>query len=194
MLLVLGMVSGSSVLAIANDGKGLNIIRVEYSDFINNKVYYSQLVNDGYTLIINVGEENAEKEQARIDALAAQADNGIDTLKPNLERGANIPNSTWNIAKKGMYSFRGEASHGSSTYTANQFYGVTSYNISVYNAVSGELTVQVFDAVDDDYADFSFTVKSGETVITGLSNKKTSDRFYLCFLGYANFSGYVEEK
>lgn len=79
-------------------------------------------------------------------------------------------------------------------YTNYKFWGVSDYVISVHNYYSGAMNVHVYDASDDDYADFSFEVPGFTTIVTRKHMGSTSDQLYLYFFGgQLNFDGYIDE-
>lgn len=162
------------------------VLDLEYMDYINNQAYYDALVMDeGYTLYVQVGEEYKEQEKERL-AQNAEADS---ELLPPLTRGVDVPTSVYNLSTtKSKYTFRGTGP----VHTNYMFSGQTLYKISVYNSNSGNLTVQVYNAaISKDYADYSFEVPGGTTVVSRENTESSTDNVYLFFIQNMSFNGYI---
>lgn len=97
-------------------------------EFYNNQQYYKDLAkNKGLTIIIDVGEEYADLESARIANEAAQNNQLVPVVQP---RTGDIPTSEWNILQQGKKDFRGTATN-TICYTSFKYWGCTSYEEDV---------------------------------------------------------------
>ena len=92
-------------------------LHLEYMEFYDNQDYYKNLArNQGYRLVISVGPEFEELEEARI-----RADNSeFDGLVPaQISRGVDVPTRKHNVAKK-EYKISGRAVQ-STLYTEKKY-------------------------------------------------------------------------
>lgn len=164
--------------------KNPNELQVEYMEFYNNQQYYKDLAkNKGLTIIIDVGEEYADLESARIANEAAQNNQLVPVVQP---RTGDIPTSEWNILQQGKKDFRGTATN-TICYTSFKYWGCTSYEVSVYNSNPYKsLSYKYYGTGDTS----TYTLDSGKAVIRYIP-LNPSTRFYLGFYAPAEFSGYV---
>ena len=165
-------------------------LELEYMEFYNNQEYYKALArNEGYTLIISVGEEYEALETARLKAEAQE----IDELIPgNKTRGTTVPTSKYNVAKK-QYTISGHSVQ-STLYTQKKVYGAINYEMSIHNkysATSG-LTLKVTTDGFIQSGDMYFFVDPGKTVLKYGSTHHTSDLVYLAFRAPVSVDGYIK--
>lgn len=100
-------------------------LHVEYMEFYNNQQYYKDLAkNEGYTIIINVGEEYADLENERIANEAVQID---ELVSEKQTRYGTPPTQPWNVLTQGTKGFSGTATN-SICYTKFLYCGCTSYD------------------------------------------------------------------
>ena len=157
---------------------------VEYMEFYNNQQYYKDLAkNEGYTIIINVGEEYADLENERIASEAIQID---ELVSGKQARDGSIPTREWDILNQGTKGFSGTATN-STCYTEYEYYGCTAYEVSIYNSSSHNMLYYIFYNTGNNS---TYSLSAGTSVIKYVPlNPET--RFYLGFDAPGQVTGYV---
>lgn len=159
-------------------------LHLDYLEFYENQEYYDNLARtEGYRLVINVGEEYAALEEARI----ASESGSIHDLISTTTRGANVPTQGWNIANKGPYSFKGTAQF-QPIYTDVYVTGYTSYKVTAYNKSNARTPAQAW-GVSGGFEPFSCPAHS--TVIEYFVPVSSSSHFYLKFFPYVDVTGTI---
>ena len=159
-------------------------LHLDYLEFYENQDYYNNLARtEGYRLVVYVGEEYAELEEARI----ASESESVHTLIPVTTRGLSIPSKGWNIANKGPYSFKGIAQH-QPLYTDCYITGYTSYKVTAYNGSNAKTSAQAW-GVRVGFEPFSCPARS--TVIEYFVPTSSSSHFYLKFFPYVDIKGTI---
>lgn len=160
---------------------------LDYPEFYANQQYYKDLARtENYRLIIHVGEEYAELEEARI----AEESTTVNQLVENPKtRGANPPTREWNILDNGTYNFEGIADY-SPVYTNYYITGWTSYEVSVYNNWDKYTAIGFAYNVRGANGARSFVCLPESTVIEYFPANSTS-HFYLSFDEPADVEGYI---
>lgn len=159
---------------------------VEYMEFYNNQQYYKNLAkNEGYTIIINVGEEYADLENERIANEAAQID---ELVSGKQARDGTVPTKEWDILNQGAKGFSGTATN-TTCYTEYKYYGWTAYEVSIYNSSSNYTLYYRFYNTGNST---TYSLSPGTSVIQSVAlNPET--RFYLGFDAPGQTTGYVEK-
>ena len=158
---------------------------LDYMEFYNNQEYYKNLVlTEDYRLFINVGEEYADMEYARIMDGADE----VDTLTSNvLTRGTSIPDDEWNINTKGTYHFTVDTD-APTIYTKYYFTGANAYLLTVFNPYNSSGGATIYGAIGSPLKVNAFF----GTVIQKYSSLMGS-RFYVGFHKPAHISGSIEK-
>ena len=159
-------------------------LHVEYMEFYNNQQYYKDLAkNEGYTIIINVGEEYADLENERIANEAVQID---ELVSEKQTRDGTPPTQPWNVLTQGTKGFSGTATN-SICYTKFLYCGCTSYEVSIYNSSPHNTLYFRFYNTGDGT---TYSLSTGTSVIKYVAlNPET--KFYLGFDAPGQASGYV---
>lgn len=183
MVLSLAIPCSATTTSETSNMEGTEIHVDEYMDFYNNQQYYKNLVAQGYTVIVNVGEEYAEMEEARIEAES----NEMDELIESKGRGTSVPTARWNINTEGKYSFSGSAAY-STLYLGYLIYGHDGYGTTVYNkSETNTLTVNAHGCISER----SFTVDPLTSRLEKFTMFSASNNFYLSFNAPSYFSGTI---
>lgn len=157
---------------------------VEYMEFYDNQQYYKELAkNEGYTIVINVGEEYADLENERIANEAVQIDELVSGMQA---RDASVPQEEWNVLTQGTKGFSGTATN-TICYTKLKYYGCTAYEVSIYNSSSyNTLNYRFYNTGDST----TYSLSTGTSIIKYVPlNPET--RFYLGFDAPGQATGYV---
>ena len=161
-------------------------LHVEYMEFYNNQQYYKDLAkNEGYTIIINVGEEYADLENERISIEATQSD---ELVSGKQARDASVPQDEWNVLTQGTKGFSGTATN-TICYTVYKFYGCTSYEVSIYNSSPyNTLKYRFYNTGDD----ATYSLSTGTSIIKYVP-LNSNTRFYLGFYAPGQATGYIAQ-
>lgn len=163
-------------------------LHLEYLEFYENQQYYKDLARtNGYRLVINVGDEYADLERARI---AQEQENASSLIPVSGARGASVPTKEWDISKKGTYRFEGYANN-SPLYTQYYITGWTSYEVSVYNNWDKYVTQGfAYGTTRGANVGVNFSCDTQTTTIEYFTCKSDS-HFYLMFQQPADVEGYI---
>ncbi len=180
--------TGASAASITED----KVIELEYPDFISNEDYYRTLAKEeGYILDIEVPEEYADEEAARIEEMSENT----DAATFDLTRSQAKPTKKWNILTDGKYNLSAVNNVSVTLYSQYLFTGWTSYEVSIYNERKDnhDFTVKAYEnkPLFDDLIEDEHTVKPGHTVIMYVVPSSDTAAWYLKFEGYSTLSGYV---
>lgn len=142
MVLILTMSISCGVMAFAVDDENLDensIIQVEFEEYISSQTEYRELLEEGYTLIIHIGDEN---ENDKLAALNMNMDIcQSESMRPKYEiNGDNIPTYEWNVAKLGTRTIDGKRNGSLGYLFTNYIYvGCSVYEVSLYNRGDSEV-------------------------------------------------------
>lgn len=158
-------------------------IYVDYDEFHGNREYYDTLLWEGYAIIVNVGEEHADEEIARL----TQPSTTLHQLVPSLARGTTPPTADYNVHNNPHYHFTCNANYDY-LYTNYKFYGCEVYLIDGFNAnYNNKLRIRAF-STSQGTIDFSVPARSSIYKVIGTGS--ASQRWYPMF--YAPSDAYGE--
>ena len=178
--------------ASENSDNTKNELHLEYMEFYNNQEYYKDLARtQGYTLRVSVGSEYEDLEIARINESVSDEPNNYSEA---ITRGVEIPTNRYNIALWKQYTIKG-LSVQSTLYTEKKFYGITDYEVSIYNRYDkdSDLTFLVTPHGFTKSGNNAFYVDPQETVIQYFQTMDKSHETYLEFRAPVSVEGYIKE-
>lgn len=109
------------------------VIQIEFDDYVSSKEYYRTLLEEGYTLIIHVGEENEAAGLAEFscnDDANADVDQNEPTIVPY---GDSAPYYGWDVSHSPS-AINGKDLHLTGPLYTNYYYtGCSVYELDLYN-------------------------------------------------------------
>ena len=160
--------------AEVNDNQ-VDYIYVDYDEFYDNRAFYDAMLLQGYAIIVNVGEEHADEEIARL----TQPSTTLHQLVPSLARGTTPPTTEYHVHYNPNYHFTCNAQYDL-LYTNYKFYGCEVYLIDGFNAhYNNNLRIRVFNT-SQGTIDFYVPPRSSiyKVIGTGSSSQRWFPMFY----------------
>lgn len=113
-----------------------SVIQVEFDEYISSKNDYTALLEEGYTLIIHIGEENEAAKLAEL-GMSLDAYQSQSMRTEYIPYGAYIPTYEWNVEKFGTRTIDGKTNDGLGYLFTNYIYtGCSVYEVKIYNRSS----------------------------------------------------------
>lgn len=161
------------------------------------------VVGSGFSVNASAAElesQALDSNEFKIEVVYETQENvGVNDIGPGVGEpnqivpyGTSKPTSTWNLSKKGRYSFNG-SSNSSTLYTDYLLTGKSSVKIYVRNndhQYSLKFKVKRKDLVFDNTVE-SYELALGKDTTINLTLDKSSN-YYIEFTGPSTFSGYIE--
>ncbi len=125
--------------ASAENSDSSSVIQVEFDEYISSKDNYTALLEEGYTLIIHIGEEN---EAAKLAELGMSPDTcqSQSMRTEYMPYGITIPTYEWNVATLGTRTIDGKRNDTLGYLFTNYiFTGCSVYETSIYNRSNSTL-------------------------------------------------------
>lgn len=167
------------------------VIQIEFDDYISSKEYYRSLLEDGYTLIVHVGEENEDAGLAEFtsyDDVSADADQNESAIVPYNDYG---PIHEWNVHLQGTRSINGKAEYSNVfkwLYTNYYFTGASTFELALYN--NGDNNVDCELKYKSDHTRFNnFVIPAQSSVLKYVHESS----WYARFKKPCNITGKVNE-
>lgn len=158
------------------------VIQIEFDDYISSKEYYRTLLEEGYTLIIHVGEEN---EEAGLAEFSYQNEPAI------VPYGDYGPIHEWNVHLQGTRSISGKAEYSNVfkwLYTNYYFTGASTFELALYN--NGDNNVDCELKYKSDHTRFNnFVIPAQSSVLKYVHESS----WYARFKKPCNITGKVNE-
>lgn len=135
-----------------------SIIQIEFDEYMASKSHYKALLQEGYTLIIHVGEKN---EDAGVAEFLSCDESALpeDLIMPY---GNGIPTTTWDVSLQGSRSINGTSTDTLGyLFTNFIFTGCSAYEADIYNRGTSTLKAAFMEKGSiDPFASFSVPAQS----------------------------------
>lgn len=152
----------------------VDYVYVDYDEFHSNREFYDSLLLKGYAIIVNVGDEYAEEEIARL----TPSSSAVHQLVPGLSRGTSAPTAEYHVHYNSNYHFSCNAQYDL-LYTNYKFYGCEAYLIDGFNtSYSNNLRIRVFNTSQ---GTIDFTVPARSSIYKVIGTGSSSQRWFPMF-------------